>query len=59
MNSLTLILLAMIIYVPFIADFFKVLPLDWNHIGLCISVSGVSVLWIEIWKLFKRNKAKR
>ncbi len=58
-NSLTIMLLAMIIYIPFIADFFKVLPLHWNQIGTCMIVSGISVLWIEIWKLFKRNKTKK
>ncbi|WP_366187240.1 cation-translocating P-type ATPase [Flavobacterium ovatum] len=56
MNSLTLILLAMIVYIPLFANFFKVVPLDWNHILTCILVSGVSVLWIEIYKWFKRIK---
>lgn len=55
-NSLTLIFLGMIVYISPIAGFFDVLPLQLNQIMICISVSSVSVLWIEIWKWNKRNK---
>ncbi len=56
-NSTTLILLASIIYIHPIADFFAVVPLETNQILSCIIVSSVSVLWIEIWKWNKRKRA--
>ncbi|MCW2119796.1 cation-translocating P-type ATPase [Flavobacterium sp. 7A] len=58
MNGLTIILLAIIIYTPVVATFFKVVPLDWSHISICIEVSSISVLWIEIYKWLKRSKTK-
>ena len=54
-NSLTLFFLALILYISPIARFFEVLPLQLHHIALCIAVSSVSVLWIEIWKWNKRK----
>jgi Ca2+-transporting ATPase len=55
-NSATLLMLVLIIYINPIANFFDVLPLQLHQIGICIAVSAVSVLWIEIWKWNKRNK---
>ncbi|MET0759502.1 MAG: cation-translocating P-type ATPase [Flavobacterium sp.] len=57
-NSLTLLLLALILYVTPIANFFKVLPLQIKEIGICLMISAVSVLWIEIWKWNRRRKSK-
>jgi Ca2+-transporting ATPase len=57
-NSSTLLMLVLIIYVTPIAQFFDVLPLDLDQIGICILVSTVSVAWIEIWKWNKRAKTK-
>jgi Ca2+-transporting ATPase len=57
-NSATLLMLLLIIYVTPISQFFDVLPLNLNQIGICILVSSVSVGWIEIWKWNKRAKTK-
>jgi Ca2+-transporting ATPase len=54
-NSLTLVFLALIVYIHPIASFFEVLPLGLSQIAICISVSAISVLWIEIWKWNKRR----
>lgn len=54
-NSATLLMLALIIYVTPIAEFFSVLPLQIHQIGICVLVSTISVGWIEIWKWNKRN----
>tara|TARA_R110002094_G_scaffold528_6_gene2591 strand:- start:1315 stop:3621 length:2307 start_codon:yes stop_codon:yes gene_type:complete len=54
-NSLTLLFLALIVYINLIARFFDVLPLQLHQIAICAGVSGVSVLWIEIWKWTKRK----
>ncbi|WP_418263587.1 cation-translocating P-type ATPase [Flavobacterium faecale] len=56
MNSLTLLLLGLIVYTPSIANFFKVVPLNWNQILICCLISSSSVLWIEIYKGIKRAK---
>jgi Ca2+-transporting ATPase len=57
-NSATLLMLVLIIYVTPIAQFFDVLPLQLDQIGICVLVSTVSVGWIEIWKWSKRAKTK-
>ena len=54
-NSLTLLFLALIVYINPIARFCDVLPLQLHQIAICAGVSGVSVLWIEIWKWTKRK----
>ena len=55
-NSITIVMLGLILYISPIADFFDVLPLQLHQIGICIAVSCFSVLWIEIWKWYKRLK---
>lgn len=55
-NSITIVMLGLILYISPIADFFDVLPLQLHQIGICMAVSCVSVLWIEIWKWYKRLK---
>lgn len=55
-NSITLLMLGFILYVTPIANFFEVLPLQLHQIGICVAVSSVCVLWIEIWKWNKRLK---
>lgn len=55
-NSITIVMLGLILYISPIADFFDVLPLQLHQIGICMAVSCVSVLWIEIWKWHKRLK---
>lgn len=55
-NSITIGMLGLILYISPIADFFDVLPLQLHQIGICIAVSCFSVLWIEIWKWYKRLK---
>ncbi len=55
-NSITIVMLGLILYISPIANFFDVLPLQLHQIGICMAVSCVSVLWIEIWKWHKRLK---
>ncbi len=52
--SLTLILLAAILYIPSFAEFFKLSPLSFGQLGMALLVAAVSVLWFEIYKLIKR-----
>lgn len=55
LNMLTLSMLALILYLPPIATFFKVTPLSITQLGICMLASAVSVLWIELLK-WKRRK---
>ncbi len=55
-NSITLLMLGLILYSSPVATFFEVIPLDIPQLGTCLAVSGVSVLWIELYKWYKRYK---
>ena len=51
----TLILLAMILYIPSFAAFFRIRALDEIQISWTIVTAFVSVIWFEVYKLLKRN----
>lgn len=50
----TLVLLATILYIPPVAGFFKVSPLDVPQLGMAFLIAAVSVLWFEVYKWIKR-----
>ncbi|WGQ12210.1 cation-translocating P-type ATPase [Pedobacter gandavensis] len=54
--GLTLVLLFAILYIAPAANFFHVTGLDLQELGMTLSVAAVSVLWFEIYKLFRRMK---
>ena len=54
--GLTLVLLFVILYIAPAANFFHVTGLDLQELGMTLSVAAVSVLWFEIYKLFRRMK---
>ncbi len=51
--AITLIFIAVLLYVPFARSLFRLNPISLNEIAMCILVGVVSVFWIEIIKLFK------
>lgn len=51
----TLLITAVILFVPPVALFFKIVPLSVPAFLICCFVSGISVLWFEIWKWYKRQ----
>jgi Ca2+-transporting ATPase len=56
-NVITLLLLALILNVAPVSNFFMVVPLNAYEIGICLLIAMVSVLWFEIWKwIVRRNK---
>ncbi|WP_353133708.1 cation-translocating P-type ATPase [Pseudopedobacter sp.] len=55
--GLTLVLLFAILYTP-LAGFFQVTQLSLFELGLILLIAVVSVLWFEVYKLFKRMKNK-
>jgi Ca2+-transporting ATPase len=55
--GITLVFIAMLIYVPFVRDLFRLNTLPVTVIITCIVVALVSTLWIDLWKLLKTKKA--
>ena len=55
--SATIIMTTCLLFVPLFANFFEFERVSGSQIGLSILVGSVSVLWIEIYKGFKRRKA--
>lgn len=53
--SATLAMLAMIIYIPSFAAFFKIASLNLMQIGWTLATAFVSVGWFEFYKLVKRK----
>lgn len=53
--SITLLLLAAMLYAPPVARFFSITGLSPYELLLCTAISAASVLWFEIWKLGKRK----
>ena len=56
--SVTIIMTACLLFVPLFAAFFEFERVSGSQIALSIAVGLVSVLWIEIYKGFKRRKAQ-
>jgi Ca2+-transporting ATPase len=54
--SLTIIITALLLFVPVFSHFFQFETVSGSQTGLSILVGFVSVLWIEIYKWFKRRK---
>lgn len=52
----TVLLLAIILYVPAIGRFFYISPINISQIGISVFVGAVSVFWFEVWKAVKRCK---
>jgi len=55
---LTLLLLAVMLYVTPVTEFFKLVPLDGSSLLICIGTAAVAVFWFEIWKWKKRQDQK-
>ena len=55
MLSITLLLLAIILYIPSFASFFKITSLNLNHISWAIVTAFISVFWFELYKFIKRK----
>lgn len=54
----TLILLALVLYVPFISNLFELKNLSIQQLGMGLATAAVAVLWFEIYKWMKRMKMK-
>ncbi|MBK8711828.1 MAG: cation-translocating P-type ATPase [Niastella sp.] len=56
---ITIAILAMILYIPQFARFFKISPLNLSQIVIVIATAFISVAWFEIYKWIKRNRASK
>lgn len=49
----TLVLIAVVLYVPFVSNLFQLTPLPFKSLAICAAVALVSTLWMELWKIVK------
>jgi Ca2+-transporting ATPase len=57
--GITILITALLVFIPVFAHFFQFERVSGFQIGLSILVGLVSVLWIEIYKWFKRKNTDR
>jgi Ca2+-transporting ATPase len=53
--GITIAITSLLLFVPVFSNFFLFEKVDKAQIGLSALVGFVSVMWIEIYKLFKRK----
>lgn len=56
---ITILLLAVMLFVPPVASFFKLVPLSIAQLATCVGVAIAAVFWFEIWKWRKRQRASK
>lgn len=56
LNGATLTMLAVILYLPAVTAFFKVEPLSVSQLSICLLISMLTVLWVEILKWIRRKR---
>ncbi len=54
--AVSLGLLLALVYVPLLASFFKLSPLNYEQMGISVLVGFVVVIWFEVYKWIKRRK---
>ncbi len=54
----TTILQLMLVYVPFLSDFFGTSWLNWQELAICILFSLLMIVWVEAEKLWMRLRQK-
>jgi len=57
--GLTILVTSLLLFVPVCAAFFLFSKVSLTQIGISILVGFVSVVWIELYKAYKRSKHKR
>lgn len=55
---ITLVFIAALVYIPFVRDLFMLNTLSITMLAGCIGVAIISTLWIDVWKVVRRNFAK-
>jgi Ca2+-transporting ATPase len=55
----TIVMMLVILYVPAVATFFKFEQLTLSQLSIAALTGGISVIWFEGWKLYKRKWSKQ
>ena len=55
--GITILLTGLILFIPAFSKFFLFEMVSLTQIGICVLVGSISVLWVEIYKAFKRRKS--
>ena len=53
--GITLLITALLLYVPVLTKFFKFESLSFSQLSIAVAIGFVSVIWIEIAKMIRRN----
>ena len=56
-TGITLVFIALFLYVPFARNLFRLNLLPWSTVAVCAGIALVGTLWIDLWKLLKTKKA--
>lgn len=54
--GITVLMTSLLLFVPVFSAFFLFDSVTWMQVGLSVLVGFVSVMWIEIYKIFRRRK---
>lgn len=55
--GITILMTGLLLFIPAFSNFFLFEMVSVTQIGLCVLVGSISVLWVEIYKVFKRRKS--
>lgn len=55
--GITILMTGLLLFIPAFSNFFLFEMVSGSQIGLCVLVGSISVLWVEIYKVFKRKKS--
>ena len=54
-NGITILITSLLLFVPVFSKFFLFEKVSFSQIGLSVLIGFISVMWIEIYKIFKRH----
>ena len=57
--GITVLIFGLILYIPVIRDFFQFSAINFAQLCFSITVGFVSVIWFEVFKMWKRAKSKK
>jgi len=58
-TGITLLFIAVVLYVPFVRDIFRLHLLQGSEIAICGAAACISTCWIEVWKLLNSRRLKK
>lgn len=53
--GITILITSLLIFFPIFSKFFLFEKISFSQIGLSVLVGFISVMWIEIYKIYKRH----